>query len=300
MYYVLIAILLLIIVKLFVKEGFSNSNSDIELLDWWPAEEKSIEKDKNMFSKIIKRPANVYSVMGNSEVKDVIVIQYSGESIYRDINLFDINFIPTDKKGQNIVIFPQAYYHMLHNDININELIKPRNLELELNQKTDFCLFSVSNCNCEERNNFYKELLKYKKIDSCGTCMNNTNKCPGNHEDPEYFKFIQKYKFMLCFENKSQPNYFTEKLINAYYGKTIPIYWGCSNVSDYINMNSILYLPQNFTQLEVEQLIEKIKILDNNDFAYNEIYSQPLFKKIPDEFNIEKITEKVQSILNLT
>ena len=65
-------------------------------------------------------------------------------------------------------------------------------------------------------------------------------------------------------------------------------------------MNSILYLPQNFTQLDIEQLIEKIKILDNNDFAYNEIYSQPLFKKIPDEFNIEKITEKVQSILNLT
>lgn len=292
MYYVLIAILLLIILRLFVKrEGFS----DIELIDWWPAEKKSIEKDKQIFSKIIKRPANVYSVMGNSNIKkDNLRIQYSGESTYRDITLFDINFIPTSKKEKNIVIFPQAYYHMLHNDIDINSLIKPR----ELNKKPDFCLFSVSNCNCEERNNFYKELSKYKKIDSCGTCLNNTDKCPGNHEDPEYFKFIQKYKFMICFENKSQPNYFTEKLINAYYGKTIPIYWGCSNVSDYINMNSILYLPQNFTKLDVKQLIEKIKFLDNDEFAYNEIYKEPLFKKIPDEFNIEKITEKVQLILN--
>jgi hypothetical protein len=247
-----------------------------------------------MFSKIIKRPANIYSVMGNSDIKkDSLRIQYSGESIYREVSLFDINFIPTDKKEKNIIIFPQAYYHMLHNDIHMNALIKPR----ELNKKTDFCLFSVSNCNCEERNNFYKELSKYKKIDSCGTCLNNTDKCPGNHEDPEYFKFIQKYKFMICFENKSQPNYFTEKLINAYYGKTIPIYWGCSNVSDYINMNSILYLPQNFTKLDVEQLIEKIKFLDNDEFAYNEMYKEPLFKKIPDEFNIEKITEKVQSIL---
>lgn len=291
MYYVLIAVLLLIILRLFVKkEAFT----DIELIDWWPAEKKSIENYKQMFSKILKRPANVYSVMGNSDIKkDGLRVQYSGESIYRDITLFDINFIPTDKKETNIVIFPQAYYHMLHNDIDMNALIKPR----EMNQKTHFCLFSVSNCSCEERNNFYNELSKYKKIDSCGKCFNNTDKCPGNHEDPEYFKFIQNYKFMICFENKSQPNYFTEKLINAYYGKTIPIYWGCSNVSDYINMNSILYLPQNFTKLDVEQLIEKINILDNDDFAYNEMYKEPLFKKIPDEFNIEKITEKVQNIL---
>jgi hypothetical protein len=42
--YFLIAILLLIILRLFVKrEGFT----DIELIDWWPAEKESIEKAKN-------------------------------------------------------------------------------------------------------------------------------------------------------------------------------------------------------------------------------------------------------------
>jgi len=285
------AILILIVFFFFLlkkKEGFT----EIELIDWWGADEKDKNKDKIMFSNIIKQPANVYSVMGSSEIKDSLKVQYSGESTYRDPSLFDINFIPTDKKEKNIVIFPQAYYHILHNDIDMNDLIKPR----ELNKKTEFCLFSVSNCSCEERNNFFNELSKYKKIDSCGKCMNNTT-CPGNHEDPEYFKFIEKYKFMICFENKSQPNYFTEKLINSYYGKTIPIYWGCSNVNDYINMDAILYLPPNFTQLDVDQLIEKIKFLDNNDFAYNQMYQQPLFKNITDEFNIDKITEKVQSIL---
>ena len=182
---------------------------------------------------------------------------------------------------------------MLHNDISMSDLTTPR----QLTKKSEFCLFSVSNCSCEERNNFFKELSKYKKIDSCGTCMNNTDKCPGNHEDPEYFKFMEKYKFIICFENKSQPNYFTEKLINAHYGKTIPIYWGCPNVSDYINMDAILYLPHKFTKLDVDQLIEKIKFLDNDEFAYNQMYEQPLFKKIPEEFDINKISEKVQKIL---
>lgn len=291
-WYIITLIILTIIFILYKKrEGLTET----KLIDWWPAEEKSKEKDKNMFDVIIKRPSNVYSVMGNSEIKnDGIKVQYSGESTYRDISLFDINFIPTDKIDKNIIIFPQAYYHILHNDIDINELTKPR----ELNKKTDFCLFSVSNCNCEERNEMFNKLSLYKHIDSCGTCLNNTNKCPGNHEDPEYISFIKKYKFMICFENKNVPNYFTEKLINAYYGGTIPIYWGCPNVKKYINMDSILYLPPNYTDLDINDLIEKIKTLDNNDFLYKEMYEQPLFKKIPDEFNINKISEKVQLLLN--
>ena len=291
-YIILIIILFILFLLSIKKEGFSN---EIELIDWWGATEESIKTDKIMFSKIIKRPANIYSVMGNSHInKNKLRIQYSGESYIRDTNLFDINFIPTDRKEKNIIIFPQAYYHILHNNIDINELTKTR----ETYNKTDFCLFSVSNCSCNERNEFFKELSKYKKIDSCGKCLNNTEKCIGNHEDPEYFKFIQKYKFMICFENIGQPNYFTEKVINAWYGGAIPIYWGCTNVSDYINMDAILYLPNNFTKLDVDQLIEKINFLDNDDFAYNEIYKQPLFKKIPDEFNIDKISEKVQAILN--
>jgi len=48
--------------------------------------------------------------------------------------------------------------------------------------------------------------------------------------------------FIICFENECKKNYFTEKLINAYYNKTIPIYWECSNIDHYINVDSILYL----------------------------------------------------------
>ena len=39
---------------------------------------------------------------------------------------------------------------------------------------------------------------------------------------------------MICFENTSKPNYFTEKLVNAYYSGSIPIYWGDPNISKYI------------------------------------------------------------------
>jgi hypothetical protein len=105
---------------------------------------------------------------------------------------------------------------------------------------------------------------------------------------------------MICFENKSQPNYFTEKLINAYYNNTIPIYWGCPNIGDYINMSSILYLKPDFTDQDVTNLMNEIIYLDTNPTAYKSKYDSIFFKNgiLPDEFNIIKIQEKINTTLS--
>jgi hypothetical protein len=168
------------------------------------------------------------------------------------------------------------------------------------NSKNNFCLFAVSNGGCKTRNDFFEILNKYKKVDSCGKFMNNMIEgCPHDHSSKNYFDFISNYKFMICFENTSKPNYLTEKLINAYYNGTIPIYWGCSNIEDYVNMDSILYLKPDYRDNDVEDLINKIIYLDNNEDAYIKMYEETFFKNgvIPDEFNIDKIREKVYRIL---
>jgi hypothetical protein len=102
---------------------------------------------------------------------------------------------------------------------------------------------------------------------------------------------------MICFENTSMPNYFTEKLTNAYLGGTIPIYWGCSNISDYVNMDDILYLKPDFTETDVEKLIDEITYLDTHPDAYRAKYESVFFKdgKLPDAFNLDKIREKVDA-----
>ena len=229
---------------------------------------------------------------------NTIYIQYSGESNYKDPSLFDINFIPSNETS-NCIVFPYAAFNILHEKLSIDYFLNKRNYDTTLNNK--FCLFAVSNGDCSQRNNFYNKLSKYKHIDSCGKYLNNMNgnKCPGKHNSQEFRDFISNYKFMICFENVSKPNYFTEKLINAYYSKTIPIYWGCPNIADYINMDSILYLKPDFSEDDVNELIKTIEHLDNHPDEYKKKYESIFFKNglLPDEFNIETLRKKVNKLL---
>ena len=228
-----------------------------------------------------------------------LYVQYSGEAYYHEPSLYNINFIPIENTANNIV-FPlgsfQTLEHVHNKKYDINYFINKRKLD---KHKPNFCLFCVSNGGCKERNDFFNELSKYKKVDSCGKHLNNGVVCPGNHLSTEYFDFISNYKFMICFENTSKPNYFTEKLVNSYYSGSIPIYWGDPNISKYINMDSILYLKPGFTQQDVDDLINKIKELDTNDELYKEKYEQSFFKDgvLTDEFNLDKVKEKIETII---
>lgn len=168
-------------------------------------------------------------------------------------------------------------------------------------KKTKFCAFVVSNENNPERNRFFEKLNLYKQVDSVGGKLNNTGiYAPRNDEkngDYSYFNFLSDYKFMICFENNSKDNYFTEKLGNAYLGNTIPIYWGASNVRKWINLNAILHLNETATENEMDNLINRIIEIDNNDELYNQIYYQPLMYTIHDDLQIDKIREKINYVL---
>jgi len=275
---------------------------DIEFIDWWQNISDSVI---NVFKTIFQdqnKNIKIYSVFGGSDIKrnkNTLHIQFSGERYYKNANLFDINFIPYPVKTQNIVIFPYAAFHIISEKISTDYFLNKReHNSTKFDDK--FCLFAVSNGECKPRNYFYKELSKYKHVDSCGRFLNNMESIfPGNHGSKEFHNFISNYKFMICFENVSRPNYFTEKLINAYYNGTIPIYWGCPNIGDYINLDSILYLKPNFTENDVIELIDTIKFLDNNPEEYKKKYESVFFKNglLPDEFDIDKIRIDVNKIL---
>lgn len=300
--YTLILILILILVLTYTM-GFSKCETftnDIEFHNWWGEPDTDI---KHIFNELCKNvhceTIRIYSVFGEpitEKNKNVLTIQYSGESFYNNPELFDINFIPTDSKEDSIIIFPLAYLYLLLCKTDLTALCNRRSYG---SPKSSFCLFVVSNGACETRNKMFDELSKYKKVDSCGNHMRNMT-CPEGHGSREYLDFIANYKFMICFENTSQPNYLTEKLINAYTSGTIPIYWGCPNISEYVNMDAILYLPPNYTEEDMKSLIRVIEYLDNNADAYQKKYESIFFKdgKIPDEFNLQKIGEKVKRIAN--
>jgi hypothetical protein len=47
-------------------------------------------------------------------------------------------------------------------------------------------------------------------------------------------------QFHICIENTKRNNWFTEKLIDCLQTKTIPIYWGCPNISNWFNMDGFI------------------------------------------------------------
>ena len=47
-------------------------------------------------------------------------------------------------------------------------------------------------------------------------------------------------QFHICIENVKRQNWFTEKLIDCLYTKTIPIYYGCPNIGDWFDLNGFL------------------------------------------------------------
>lgn len=308
--YILLVMLLAVLACMPSRRPVESFSEPITLHDWWGGDHSiDIAIFNELFANIpTDKRIEICSVIGgppadaNYDRNSILRVQFSGEPHFHPPHLFDLNFIPAERSlAPSIVHFPYAYYQILSSRKDIQRLTQPRTITEESISQKKFCLFAVSNGGCQQRNDFFNRLSTYKQVDSCGKFMNNLgHHCPGTHEDDAYDQFISQYKFMICFENVSKPHYFTEKLVNAYYAGTIPIYWGCPNVGDYVNLDAILYLPPEFTDQDVRDLMDKIAVLDTNDAAYQEYYCRTFFKggQIPDDFNLAAIQKKVAGVLS--
>lgn len=66
------------------------------------------------------------------------------------------------------------------------------------------------------------------------------------------------YKFSIAIENSSQENYFTEKINDCFLTWSIPIYWGCPNISEYFPEESYRLIDINQPETIVDILSEPI------------------------------------------
>lgn len=114
------------------------------------------------------------------------------------------------------------------------------------------------------------------------------NKILGEKKEPLFDS-----QFHICIENSQQKNYFTEKIIDCFQTKTIPIYWGCPNIGDFFDINGIIV---------VNNLKEIIDVCNNiNDKTYQEMicYVENNLTKSNNFTNIkENLKVKVKKILN--
>jgi len=68
-------------------------------------------------------------------------------------------------------------------------------------------------------------------------------------------------QFHIAIENTTQDNWFTEKLIDCFQSKTVPIYIGCPNIGDFFDVNGIIHAT------DLDDLIEKCKSINENTYS---------------------------------
>jgi hypothetical protein len=74
-------------------------------------------------------------------------------------------------------------------------------------------------------------------------------------------------KFSICVENGQFNNYFTEKIIDAFLTKNIPLYRGCPNITDYFNPDGIL------TFTDIHSLNHRLKYSIKDGFYESRMYA---------------------------
>ena len=64
--------------------------------------------------------------------------------------------------------------------------------------------------------------------------------------------------FGVAIENTSHNGYFTEKILDCFLLKTIPVYWGCSSITNFFKQDGII------TFNNIDDLIVKVNKLDES------------------------------------
>lgn len=79
------------------------------------------------------------------------------------------------------------------------------------------------------------------------------------------------YKFSIAAENAMCPGYTSEKIITSFLAWTIPIYWGDPEIALEFNERAFV----NANGLSSEELINRVRELDEDDEKYKAMLSEP-------------------------
>ncbi|MBQ3194503.1 MAG: hypothetical protein IJB59_13145 [Oscillospiraceae bacterium] len=126
------------------------------------------------------------------------------------------------------------------------------------------------------RSRFFEKLNAYKRVESPGTYLNNMP--DGKTVDwlnDSKSQFQRQCKFTICFESTSHYGFITEKITDAFFSDTVPIYFGSPNITDIFNEKAFI----NVSDYEsLDAVVERIRQLDQDDEKYLEMLRQPILK----------------------
>lgn len=178
-------------------------------------------------------------------------------------------------------------------------------------------IFEPGTKNAKTRNkNFCVSFLRGNKLQSIGhsirheiysrqdeikipkefwTCLGDLSDFSTMKDTKEYS--FGEYQFSICIENNSREGYFTEKITDCILCKTIPIYYGCSNIGNFYNKDGIIQFNNAdqaiklINKLTPEYYNDRLNIIEENyqkAFEYKD-YIQTINKTLTNIFKSNNI-----------
>lgn len=259
----------------------------IKFIDWWKCDVKELFLYKFLIKyfdiELSEDPEIVIcSCFGNEFKKySCIKIFYTGENITPDFNLYDYAI------GFDYITFDDRYIRFplsLFDSFFLYDY-KTRDIDESLFDRK-VCSFVTSNKYYADpfREFVFDKLRSVIKIDSGGSLNNNLG-----YLINDKISFLNEYKFNLSMENSLSKGYITEKIIDAFKAKTIPIYWGY--LDECINKESVIDIS-NFSSLD--ELVKYINYINSDKKAYLDmIEKSPYICK-----NVELYLENLKRFFN--
>lgn len=136
------------------------------------------------------------------------------------------------------------------------------------------CLISSHDSEHGTRSEIFQKLSAYKRVESPGSFLNNM---PGGEtvdwRNSSKTDFLRKCKFTICFESTVHYGFITEKITDAFFADTIPIYLGSPNITDIFNRDAFINAADYGS---LDEVVERVKELDQDDAQYLRMLSQPI------------------------
>lgn len=230
---------------------------------------------------------NLYEYCGMNQVR----IMYSGENYVPDYNLVDYSICsyPIRFSDRNFFLPASLFgYDGERKNIEIRKNCFDKSI---LEKKPKFAnLIASYDSENNYRSKLFNELSKYKFVDSPGKFLNNCDVVV-RFQDDSKVKFQKQCKFSLCVESAVNAGFNTEKIMDAFYAETIPIYYGDPEIAKIFNPKAFINVSDYGS---IEDVVKKVVEIDNNDELYLSMLNEPIFN---EENYITKTFEEAEKYI---
>lgn len=228
---------------------------------------------------------NYSSKWYEQNIKGTVII-FNGERNYHAFqDLKDVNTIPRNqyhlgykKDGcQTARMYFMSYFFTGQKQL-WNYFLQPQNKPKSSRQH--FVVYTAGRCVSfrEEAFDAIATANPSSKAYFAGKCsgtqkLNNIIKYDAeSHDYKDNFIFYKKFKFCLVMENTFLDGYISEKILLAFAGGCVPIYYGTMEIFDIFNPKSFIYYDINNPELALQE----ISRLHSNSSAYDEVMAEPI------------------------